>query len=273
MGVRRAMEMVLGEADRGSSSVYTLGPLIHNSTALELLAGRGVRVLDERALPSHLEGSIVVIRAHGVAPRLIEEVKRRGAGIVDATCPRVRLSQKKAEKYASDSYILFLAGEAEHGEIIGIAAYAPGCLIVSSPTEARQKAETLRKVNPQAKVALIGQTTIKSSEYSDISKEIIAFFPGLEIFDGICPATTDRQNALRDLCDSTDAIVVVGGRNSANTKRLYLSALEYGKPAWLVENAAELTNELGGFDRVGLTAGASTPDAVIDAVEVKIRSI
>lgn len=276
MGVRRAMEMAFAEAaaaSDGGSAVYTLGPLIHNPTALESLSAKGVRVLDESSLPDSLAGATVVIRAHGVAPDVAEEVKRRGARIVDATCPRVRLSQKKAEKYAKDGYTLFLAGEADHGEIIGIAGYAPGCVIVSSPEEARSKALSLRDAKSREKVALIGQTTIKSGEYADIASEIRAVFPSVEIFDGICPATMDRQAALRELCDQTDAVVVVGGKNSANTKRLYLSALEYGKPAVLVETAAEISEELGRFSTIGLTAGASTPDLVIDSVERKLRSL
>ena len=273
MGVRRAMETALKEAETSMGKVYTLGPLIHNPTALDLLAERGVDVLAELTLPDNLDCATVVIRAHGVAPDLAEAVSARGAVLVDATCPRVRLSQKKAKKYTAEGYSLFLAGEADHGEIIGIAGHAPGCLVVSSPEEARAAAASLSSSVPEAKTALIGQTTIKTSEYRAIADAISVFFPDLEVFDGICPATTDRQKALSELCELTDAIVVVGGRNSANTKRLFVSAVEFGKPAWHIECAAELPKEIGRYQRIGLTAGASTPDSVIDEVETTLRSL
>jgi len=273
MGVRRAMDTALEQAASRSGPVYTLGPLIHNPTALDQLSSRGVSVLDERDMPESLAGATVVVRAHGVSPALAAEVESRGAAIVDATCPRVTLSQKKAAVYAQRNISLFLAGEAEHGEIIGIAGYAPGCMIVSSPDEAAAAAAELLERLPAARTALIGQTTIKKSEYEAISAAIRAYFPDLEVFNGICPATADRQKALVELIESTDAIVVVGGRNSANTKRLYMTALEYGKPAWLVENAEDLTDAPCAFALVGLTAGASTPDSVIDAVEAKLSAV
>jgi 4-hydroxy-3-methylbut-2-enyl diphosphate reductase len=110
--------------------------------------------------------------------------------------------------------------------------------VVSTPEEARRAASALFAEKPDAKTALIGQTTIKTSEYKEIADEIAAFFPALEIFDGICLATMERQDALCELCEQTDAVVIVGGRNSANTKRLYLSAVETGKPSFLIESAA-----------------------------------
>jgi 4-hydroxy-3-methylbut-2-enyl diphosphate reductase len=267
------MQTALAEAEHASGRVYTLGPLIHNPAALNMLSCRGVGVLEEQALPEDLAGSVVVIRAHGVSPALMAEVASRGAKLVDATCPRVRLSQKKATNYSQAGYVLFLAGEADHGEIIGIAGHAPGCIVVSTPEEARRAASALFAEKPDAKTALIGQTTIKTSEYKEIADEIAAFFPALEIFDGICLATMERQDALCELCEQTDAVVIVGGRNSANTKRLYLSAVETGKPSFLIESAAELPYGLEAYERIGLTAGASTPDSVIDEVEAAIRSL
>ncbi len=270
MGVRRAMETATDAAEKRSGAVYTLGPLIHNPTALEGLASRGVGVLDEAALPADLSGATVVIRAHGVPPAVADAVAAAGAELIDATCPRVRRSQKKAADYAKAGKTVFLAGEARHGEIIGIAGYAPGCIVVSTPAEARAAAAELHAASPNADTALIGQTTIKKSEYDAIAAEITAFFPSLEVFDGICPATADRQKALVELLGAADAVVVVGGKNSANTKRLYLTAVEHGKPAWLVETADDLTDEMLAYERIGLTAGASTPDAVIDAVETRL---
>jgi len=146
---------------------------------------------------------------------------------------------------------------------MGIAGYAPGAVVVGSPEEAR--AAVLRE-----RVALIAQTTIKREEYDAIRDALAERFPSLEVVDSICPCTKERLDALRDLAAEVDAIVVVGGRNSANTARLHSSALDYGKAAWLVETAAELPIEVFAYERVGLTAGASTPESLIDEVEAAL---
>lgn len=273
MGVRRAMDTVLEEATHAAPGqrVFTLGPLIHNASALGLLEARGVTVLREDGLPDRLENATVVIRAHGVSPKVVAEVVARGGRVVDATCPRVRISQKKAASFSQRGYTLFLAGEADHGEVVGIAAHAGGCRIVSDAQEARSSARALAAEHPGAKTALIGQTTIKVAEYQAISAALAEVFPDIEVFDSTCPATMDRQASLLELCSATDAIVVVGGRNSANTLRLFASAKEAGVPAWHVERAEELPPEVFAYRLVGLTAGASTPEEVIDAVEARLR--
>jgi len=279
MGVRKAVEKSLQEAERNqtnpevSRKVYTMGPLIHNPDVLAMLAGRGIGILEESLLPDRLDGSTVVIRAHGVAPALVRKLEERGALVVDATCPRVRMSQMKAAAYSNQGYTVILAGEANHGELIGIAGYAPECLIVSTPQEAADTAKRLLNVLPSARVALIGQTTLTREEYKGIALELETHFPVIEVFDSICKATADRQSALAALCGECDAIVVVGGKNSANTKRLYSSALSLGKPAWHVEGVAGLPEGLGSYKKIGLTAGASTPDWIIDEVESHLLSM
>lgn len=275
MGVRRAMDIALQEADRqaassGSGRVYTLGPLIHNTAALALLAERGVSVLDEHALPDRLDNDVIIIRAHGVPPALASSIVDRGGRIVDATCPRVAASQKRAAWYSRQGTFVFLAGEADHGEIVGIAAYARDHAVVSSPEEAADAARELQRYDPRRAAALIGQTTIKRSEFDQIDTAIRAYFPDLSVFDSICAATSDRQRALLELAEQVQAIVVVGGKNSANTKRLYLSAREVGLPSWHVEDARELSAEVFTYSVVGLTAGASTPESIVDAVEKRL---
>lgn len=274
MGVRRAVETAIAEAKTGSpGGVFTMGPLIHNPQALESLRELGVGVLDDKNLPQSLAGATVVIRAHGVPPSLVAALAERGARVVDATCPRVRSSQRRAASYSERGYRVFLAGEREHGEVVGVAAYAKDCIVVASSEEARAAAERLRDASPEARTVLIGQTTLTLPEYEAIAQAIAVSFPALERIDSICPATTDRQNSLDDLCDEADAVVVVGGRSSANTRRLYSAAQERGKPSWHVESPDELSAELGSFAVVGLTAGASTPDDVIDAVEARLLSL
>jgi 4-hydroxy-3-methylbut-2-enyl diphosphate reductase len=269
MGVRRAVELAQGTA-RGEARpagagapVYTLGPLIHNPQAVRELEDQGIIALSEAELDGRVAGRAVVIRAHGVPPELRERLASLGARIVDATCPRVLASQRRARDYARRGFSVVIAGDAGHGEVTGIAGYAPGAVVVGGPEEAR--AAELR-----APVALIAQTTIAREEYEAIKDALAERFPDLEAVDSICPCTKERLDALRELAAEVDAIVVVGGRNSANTARLYSSAIALGKAAWLVETAAELPNEAFACERVGITAGASTPESLIDEVEDRL---
>jgi 4-hydroxy-3-methylbut-2-enyl diphosphate reductase len=288
MGVRRAVEMAYGElaasndptgASSSSSAsasamagrVYTMGPLIHNPQVLDDLKKRGVEVLDENNLPKDLKGAVVIIRAHGISPVLEAELVSRGARLLDATCPKVKASQMKAQSLSQAGYQVFLAGEEFHGEVIGIMGYAPSCIVVANPAEASAEAERLSKTLPAGgfagKTALIGQTTISEDEYRAIGEGIRAFFPRLEVIDTICGATRDRQEALAELCGQVDAVVVAGGRTSCNTRRLLAIAQGLGKPAWLAESASDLHPEIYAYKRVGLSAGASTPDQVIAGIE------
>jgi 4-hydroxy-3-methylbut-2-enyl diphosphate reductase len=236
-----------------------------------------VEILEEDRLPRDLSGAVVIIRAHGISPHLEAELVSRGARIADATCPRVKASQLKAQALAGSGYRVFLAGEARHGEIAGIRGYAPGCTVVANGDEAALAAERLFQErqfqDPGARTALIGQTTISSDEYAAIGEAIRPFFPNLHVIDTICGATRDRQAALRELCGQVDAVLVAGGRESANTRRLLAIAEASGKPAWLVEHAGEVPAELASYAAAGLSAGASTPDEVIRAIETAIQAL
>jgi 4-hydroxy-3-methylbut-2-enyl diphosphate reductase len=283
MGVRRAMEMADAALSQ-TGAVYAMGSLIHNPQAMEALKKRGLAVLDEEKIPDDISGAAVIIRAHGVSPALEGALAARGARIIDATCPKVKASQIKARELLRMGRRVFLAGEKRHAEIIGILGYAPGCVIVGSPAEAAAAAEKLRReagdgASGELKTALIGQTTWDLAEYASIAEAIRAYFPGLEVCNTVCGATEARQDSLRSLCAGVDAVIVAGGRESANTRRLLDIARSFsgpkvrggpedrGKPAWLVETPAEIPGEIDRYDTVGLCAGASTPDALIDAIE------
>jgi 4-hydroxy-3-methylbut-2-enyl diphosphate reductase len=282
MGVRRAVDMALAAAAReGGRGVFTLGPLIHNPQALSELEAAGVRALsdaelDDRALRAEgFDGAAVVLRAHGVPPERRERLLALGARVVDATCPRVLASQRKAADYAARGWQVVIAGDKGHGEVAGIAGHAPGAVVVSGPEEVSRlwRSGGFESVEPEGKplpVALIAQTTIRKEEYEAIRAALAERFPVLEVVDSICPCTEDRLAALARLASEVEAVVVVGGRNSANTARLAAAARELGKPAWLVETAGELPAEVYGFASVGLSAGASTPERLVDEVEAAL---
>lgn len=294
MGVRRAVDMAEAEIASAAGPVYTLGPLIHNPQTLASLEKRGVRVLaPEGAEPGGAfpPGGVVIIRAHGVSPATEENLRRRGARVVDATCPRVKASQLIAKDLAERGYLIFLAGERGHAEIQGIAGYVQSAaphlppVIVGNAGEAAAAAGRA-KAGAEARAALIAQTTFSGEEYEAVAEAIRAVFPGLEVKRTICGATRDRREALRELCVRTDvdALVIAGGRESANTRRLADIARRYGKPCRLIETAAELApgsetaaalaGAVSGREpRIGISAGASTPEEIIAAVEEKLRAM
>jgi 4-hydroxy-3-methylbut-2-enyl diphosphate reductase len=227
----------------------------------------------------------VIIRAHGISPVTERELSKKRINILDATCPRVKLSQSKARSFAESGYRLFIAGEENHGEIAGIRGYfedgcPPGvslpeetyCFVVSNAEEALASAKELFRLEPEAKTALIAQTTIREEEYSSIGEKIKSFFPSLEIVNSICTATVDRQNALRELAN-VDAVIIAGSRESANTQRLLSLAKELGKPAWLTEAASDIPPEIAAYTNVGLSAGASTPDELIYEIEGALKTL
>jgi 4-hydroxy-3-methylbut-2-enyl diphosphate reductase len=277
MGVRSAIDKALAEVKlpHQDKKVFTMGPLIHNPRVIEQLKTQGIDILDDEDLSEteehSLEGAVVIIRAHGISPQLEETLKEKHAEIIDATCPRVKANQLKARKFSDDAYTVFLAGEKHHGEIIGLKGYCPDCLVVENADEAAAEAEILCKKNPAAQCVLIGQTTISREEYDAIAKEIQRHFPHLLIVDAICNATKDRQEALRELCVQTYAVIIAGSKTSANTKRLLKIAQDMGKPAWLVEGKGDLPPEIFQYEKVGISAGASTPEEVIREIEEALR--
>lgn len=281
MGVRRAMEGAHKAAINNSTGkVWTLGPLIHNKTALDMLASEGVQILKEEDFSKIGSEDVVVIRAHGVTPFMKQDITARSKSVVDATCPRVMLSQKRVADYAAKGYTVIIAGDKNHGEVTGIAGCAEAaatgnsrCILVGNKQDAQDYVERIQcEQEPEPeKAILICQTTISRSEYDTVVEVLKPALPNLEVFDTICPATTERQDALADLEGKVDGVLIIGGKNSANTQRLLTSALRYFDKAALIETADEIPPEFFQLQRVGLSAGASTPDEVIDAVERRLQ--
>ena len=275
MGVRKAVDAVLSTLTGCSGkAVSTYGPLIHNPATLCYLKEKGVRVVDpDRELqPQIIPEAPVIIRAHGIAPQKRQELEACNAVIVDATCPRVIASQRRAARYAEKGYTVILAGDRKHGECIGIVGYVravPGgrCFVVQTAEEAAEL-----DLCAASKAVLLAQTTIKRTEYRAVTDILLKKNPELVVLDTICPATDERQEALLELIDEVDALLVIGGKTSANTRRLVQTALDRGTPAWLAETADDIPEALYGYETIGLAAGASTPDSSIDAVEAALRS-
>jgi 4-hydroxy-3-methylbut-2-enyl diphosphate reductase len=263
------MEIALRESARGFP-VFTEGQLIHNPKALESLKKHGVRDINEVSdMSGIIDGTTVVLRAHGVSPIREAELSAHGVRIADATCPKVKRNQLKVRALAEDGFRVFLVGEKSHAEIIGIMGYAD-CIMVETTDEAKRKAEKLFHENPQSKTALMGQTTLSTDVYLSVASAIREIFPGVCVIDAICSATKDRQDAVKKLCIATDAVVVVGSKESANTQRLFYIVKASGKAAYFIEDADELPESVFAYGTVGISAGASTPDEIINEVENRL---
>ncbi|UCD88135.1 MAG: 4-hydroxy-3-methylbut-2-enyl diphosphate reductase [Desulfobacterales bacterium] len=258
MGVRRAVEMVLDAANRQQGPIYTCGPLIHNPQVLEILAEKGVTVLHD--IPGGKHGS-VVIRAHGVPPQARQALAHDGYAIIDATCPRVIKVQTIIRKYAKEGYVAIIVGDKDHPEVVGLLGYAGGKgHVISHPDD-------LDEIPPVERAIVVAQTTQDGHLFDHIARTIKERFPHFKVFNTICDSTVKRQTEIREMAESVDAVVVVGGLDSGNTRRLAQVVEQEGVRAFHIESEAEIDfKAIEPLDSVGITAGASTPNWVIKNV-------
>ena len=270
VGVKRAIDTAKKALEEysGQRSVYTLGPLIHNPIVLKNLEDKGLKVLSEKEIPQLEPSSVVIIRAHGTTPKVLEDLESREAMVIDCTCPRVHLSQKRAAESCGNGFDLLIAGDRNHGEVISIEGYSNGNVTVIQSTDEAKALELGEKT------AIIAQTTFSPKEFDQICtvlKQKAGNEKQLVIYNSICSATMERQTALDELEGKTDGIIVIGGRNSANTRRLYEKALKIAPKAVLIEKEDEIPEDFYALGTVGLTAGASTPDIIIEKVEKSLQ--
>ncbi len=270
MGVSLALKR-LDEAiaqHNAEGRLLMLGPIIHNPSVLEHYKQLGV--LCAGSLDEVRPGDTVVIRAHGI-PRSVEDtLKARGARVVDATCPKVKAAQLAIARATKGGIPLWLFGEAEHPEVRGLVSYAEGdCCVFSDPAESRGVI-----CNESQPVVFAAQTTQEKAVFQAIAEQLRQRCPKLHVLSTICDATSKRQAEARDIARQVQLMLVLGGFSSGNTRRLVDVARAEGAKALHVENLAELPlEELAGYDRIGLTAGASTPHAMIDEVQALLEGL
>ncbi len=262
MGVRRAVDIVLEIAQHENGRrIYTYGPLIHNPQTIELLKSRGiipVNSVDEIADPGN---AVLVIRAHGIAPAERAKIKESGIKIVDATCPKVGYVQAIIKKHTALNYTVVIVGDKEHPEVDGLLGYAGGRGIIIG------RVEDVEKMPHLIKVCVVAQTTQDSEDYKNIVEKIEELYPQVVVFNTICSSTEQRQEEVIAMAREMDAMFVVGGKNSANSRRLTDLSQKQITPTFYIETATEIGNiNLDRYDRIGVSAGASTPNWIIDRV-------
>ena len=265
MGVKRAVDKALAVSEEEDGPIHSLGPLIHNQQVVDLLVSRGVAVCEDL---DALDGGTVVIRAHGVPPDTIRKLEEAGLDIEDATCPHVLSSQRAIRKYSSETCQVVIAGDKDHAESIGLKGYCAGPGVIISTVQEAERIEL------GAEVCLIAQTTFNEATYERISGIIRRRRPSATVLSTICKATQRRQDECRALAAEVNAMVVVGGQNSANTRRLAEIARSTDTPTFHIETAEDLdASALSGFETVGVTAGASTPNWIIRSVIRRLEQI
>ena len=266
-GVERAVEMVEDAVDEGVRPIRSLGPLIHNAQEMERLGVMGVSTIDS---PEEAGAdTIAVIRAHGVTPQVQRELEERAAKVIDATCPFVTRVQHLAERAAKQGRDVVVAGNPDHPEMIGVVGYAPQNTYVVRDAAEVDSLPALRAP------LVVSQTTIKLKTFLEVAEAVRAKSDAEpEIVNTICSATRDRQDAARGLAGQVEAFYVIGGRHSSNSVKLLAVCQEQCPKSFLIETPAEINpKDLEGVERVGLTAGASTPNWLIEQVVERLREI
>ncbi|HBG81588.1 TPA: 4-hydroxy-3-methylbut-2-enyl diphosphate reductase [candidate division CPR2 bacterium] len=260
-GVKRAADMTLAEVN--GEVINTLGPLIHNPEFTKFLETRNAYVADT---VGDIKGKKVVIRAHGIPKETEQEIQENNIEIIDATCPYVKRVQQLAEKYYNKGYSVFILGEKDHPEVIGIESYAPNSIVLKYEHD-------IPDLPPESKVALISQTTQKFKTFDSLACALKKRFKNVAITNTICDATEKRQKAAMKLAKEVEIMIVIGGKNSSNTTKLKEICGQIVKTHH-IETEKELKKEwLKDIKTVGITAGASTPDFSIEKVVEKIKSI
>ncbi len=263
-GVQRAISTAFQAA--GTGRVFCYGPIIHNPQEVARLRAAGVETLED-FLPLQ-PGDSLIIRSHGVPPEVLEKARERGLQIIDLTCPFVAKAQQHAASLSREGYQVVVVGEKKHPEVQSILGHAgERAVVIESPEEVGQ-------APLDARIGVVAQTTQSYGNFSEIVLRLLRLSKELKAFNTICSSTKERQEAARVLANQVDVMIVVGGRNSANTSRLVSLCRESGKPAYHVEVVDEIKDSwLAGVRKVGVTAGASTPGWVIEAVVKRLQSI
>lgn len=265
-GVERAVDMVEDALSEGGT-IRSLGALIHNSQEMQRLEAKGVTTINT---PVEADANTTaVIRAHGVTPQVQRELEQSAAHVIDATCPFVTRVQHLAERAANEGRDVVVAGNPDHPEMIGVVGYAPDNTYVVRDASEVASLPNLRRP------LVVSQTTIKLKTFQEVAEAVRAKSETEpQVINTICSATRDRQDAARALAGQVDAFYVIGGRHSSNSVKLLAVCKEQCEKSFLIETADEINpDDLAGINRVGVTAGASTPNWLIEQVVARLREI
>ena len=261
-GVKRAVDEAIKTQKQYNKKIYTLGPLIHNGDVVKYLEENNIYAIDINNLDSLNEGDVILIRSHGVSKKVLDDLNEKGLIVINATCPFVTNIQMKVNKFSNEGYDIVILGDEKHPEVVGINGWCDNKAVITNDGEVKEEFSD--------KVCVVSQTTEKEENWDktieNLSKKQIK---ELKSFNTICAATEERQKSVYDLSKNVDFMIVIGGKHSSNTTKLYQIAKANCDNTIHIENASELPKDLlenKDIKNIGITAGASTPDWIIKEV-------
>ena len=259
-GVKRAIGIVEKELRQGGSKLYTIGPIIHNPQMVKMLEEKGAIPVDDI---SQVKEGVVVFRTHGIRKEEEEYVKERNLKALDATCPFVKRVRKYALYLEKNGYTVVIVGDKNHPEVKSVLSYLHNDgIVLQKPTSVRAK-----------KIGVVSQTTLDAGTFTGVVSGLIEGAEEIRVYNTICESTQVRQKEAAALATAVDAMLVVGGRNSSNTTKLYRIVKEMQPRTYHVETEADIKPEwFSGAKKVGITGGASTPDLIIELVERRVKN-
>lgn len=264
-GVKRAVDTALKKKKEYEKNIYTLGPLIHNNDVVNLLKENNIYHIDIDQVDNLNEEDIIIIRSHGVSKSVLDNLKSKGLTVVDATCPYVTKIQMEVRKYFELGYGILIVGDKNHPEVIGINGWCDNTAIIS-------KGDDLLENLPR-KICVVSQTTEKQSNWKKVLEKVVSSSKEIIALNTICNATEVRQESAEDISKKVEAMVVIGGYNSSNTTKLYEICKKNCENTIHVENASEIPQDFyNNINRIGITAGASTPDWIIKEAMLKMKN-
>ena len=268
-GVKRAVETVYEQVEKNKGKqIYTYGPIIHNDIVVKDLEDKGVRVIASKEELEQVTEGVVVIRSHGVPEGICAILKEKGISCVDATCPFVKKIHNIVAEESGKGKEIIIVGNESHPEVEGIKGWAKSKVTVLESKEEAEKFSTA----PETEICIVSQTTFNYNKFKDIVEIIEKMGYHISVLNTICGATKERQNEAAHIAERVDAMIVIGDRQSSNTQKLFEISKKACNNTYYIQTLDDLElNQLGSAETVGITAGASTPNKIIEEVQKNVR--
>ena len=269
-GVKRAVDTVYQQLEKKQGNIYTYGPIIHNEEVVKDLKSKGIQVMEETEDLANYEDGTVIIRSHGVAKHIYDSLQEHGFEIVDATCPFVLKIHRYVREYSEKNYYIVIIGNAMHPEVVGIRGWCnPDHTTV---IQTREEAEKFKLLSNK-KICIVSQTTFNYNKFQELVEIINKKGYDIIVLNTICSATEERQTEAAELAKQSDAMIVIGGKSSSNTQKLFEICKDECENTYYIQTLDDLNlQKLQSIDNVGITAGASTPNKIIEEVQTNVRN-
>ena len=271
-GVKRAVNMVYDEIDKaeGNTPIYTYGPIIHNDEVVKDFASKGVTLVKELAELADLPKGKIIVRSHGISRAEYEEMEQYGFTVVDATCPFVRKIHKIVDEHSKQGEYIIIIGNPNHPEVCGIRGWVNGDAV--SIIESKEEAENFELLE-EKKVCIVSQTTFNYNKFQDLVEIVSKKGYNISVLNTICNATEERQTEARQIAKEVEAMIVIGDKHSSNTQKLFEICNTECEKTYYIQTSKDMDYSLlESINNVGITAGASTPNNIIEEVSKNVRN-